>query len=577
MAAAPVLSPAKVILLAVRFASRAETENLYRLKARYNSVLGNELILRIILTYLPETTPPSAYINIVKQAAGNDGVSFNETGDIGLDTAVWEMDEGQAMKKVKKLSLTPLASPRHLTEVQRDGLTMFLFHRAYTMDEEAGMLNHVTELLKPFVALGSIVPTWMSATVLPLSRRNIEYYNSDVSYSLASFERLPDRAAAEYLVSQTGTREGGDALIGRDLRGMLSPFLHGEERWAPEETAFGEVTKEEQAQEGCPAWNTVMEWLLSKAARSWSLAVHAIEQWDGPCDVDFGDCAILPLPQIRSQYFDRTYTKAILASIYSIPEQTVEAVEGAHRALNKARSRSGLDPSLPLADLVEHLPNIPPNDFKSSVGAKSASAYLRDSLLHPLNLLTEPEEGALSFATGLVTSAYILTTLGIPSSIRSIGDLTLLQDHREQKGELLKLIRLASNHASRNSDDHWERIRRQVLWLQQWGNVPHDTEPTQGKGVFGMISVHDIEFELLKSMLTHGRELTVPRYDFFLLTTEQVTHLPKQYTRPQMATSCRLRASQTPCFLRPWMPLITHLILIGPKEASKDAMTCRVS
>src|SRR5690349_4528130 len=51
------LSPAKLVLLAVHCAVAGDVDSLTTLAARHGTVLRKDLLLRILLTYLPETVP----------------------------------------------------------------------------------------------------------------------------------------------------------------------------------------------------------------------------------------------------------------------------------------------------------------------------------------------------------------------------------------------------------------------------------------------------------------------------------------------------------------------------------------
>ena len=503
------LSPAKVVLLAVNFASRTDIESLHHLAARYDDVLGNELLLRILLTYLPETTTPSVYVDFVQQIGG-DGFEPEDHPGPNLDTTgVDDLSEDRAIRKTRKLRLLELSGSRETSEEKDDLVTQFLFQRACRMDAEAGMLNHLAELLIPF-ANRSPIRTWMVSTVVPLSRRNIEYYVEDAPYPLATFQQLSDCAAVEDLLSQTGISEEKYDGISRDLRGILSPWIYDSARWVinddlPKQSAEGTGPPNVK----CAGWEQALEWLVLQASNTWKVAVEAVDHWGGPRDVQFIDGVALELGGCQLQYLDQTFTRAILASAYSISEPTLEALDGAYRIMCKARCLLDLPDLSSIEGAVERLPEIPRFDLADPGGSRPAPTFLRNDLLHESNLLTCPTESAIQRLTAIILSAYVLTNMGLPCTIRRAGELALLQDEREQRGELVKLIRLASNHAKRNSDDHWSRIRREILWLQNWGvSFTGGRSDGRGSGILGTISRHDIEIELLKAMLSQARRLS---------------------------------------------------------------------
>ena len=55
-------SAAHAILDAVHFASRHDVRSLRQLVLRAPETLSTELVLRILLTYLPEATEPASYV-----------------------------------------------------------------------------------------------------------------------------------------------------------------------------------------------------------------------------------------------------------------------------------------------------------------------------------------------------------------------------------------------------------------------------------------------------------------------------------------------------------------------------------
>ena len=63
------LSSAQCILLTVHYASEANIRALYAFTPLRLDVLSPELVLRIVLSYLPETVDPSLYTTYVREVA----------------------------------------------------------------------------------------------------------------------------------------------------------------------------------------------------------------------------------------------------------------------------------------------------------------------------------------------------------------------------------------------------------------------------------------------------------------------------------------------------------------------------
>ncbi|KAM0438901.1 hypothetical protein ACHAPT_001662 [Fusarium lateritium] len=505
MAALP-LSPAKVVLLAVHFATISDLDSLFSLTTQHGTILRQELILRILLTYLPETVNPSIYAPFVQAITSGEPLS-QTTSDHQLDTSpVDNLSDDQASRKIKKLHLLPLKSHDVLHKADADSLTSFLFSRGYRMDEEAGMISLLPDLLIPFLDHALSIRTWMISTVLPLLRRNHLYYpQKPARFSLLEFENLPDRTAVEYLLAETGAVDDEYGLIGRDLRGLVGPWLYDDARWKRD--LFNEDTSSDSGAASdlsCPGWEQTLEWLTSQASSSWKIALRAIESWDGPSDTDLGEETSAWLQENQQQYLDRTYAKAVLASAYLNPDSEVDALEGAYKMCSKIKSLLDEEPEGSLQSTVAALAPVQPFDAGAFDGVK-ASAHLRNDLLQPSNPLTTPKEESIDLLTVLIQSAFLLTRSGVPCTVRKAGDLAFIQDVQDQKSELGRLIRTLSARAPKNDNEFWIRARQEVLWLHSWGNEPGPAASDSIRGIFGNVPVEFIETELLKALLSSGR------------------------------------------------------------------------
>lgn len=500
MAVASILGPAQVVLLAVHFATQADIDSLSYLAARHASILRQDLIFRILLTHLPETVAPDAYVPLLQSVAANEQPSYE---DRPLDTtAVDNLSDEQAFKRARKLRLLHLTGSDVAPNAEIDSLTSFLFVRGYRMDEEAGMLAQLPDLLVPFLRHAPAIETWLVSTVLPLLRRNCEYYpEKRARYSLREFENLPDQAAVDYLLAETAS-EDGPGLLGRDYRGLIGPWLYNDSRWihegAPEGSPESSATEESPS---CPGWEHALDWLTRQASKSWQIALGTIEQWDGPDDIELIDDVNLWFQEPQQRYLDQTYARAALASAYLISDATVDALDGAFKVCNRIRALLDEDADSSLQSEASVLSSVPQFDTKGFPCPKTAT-YMRNDLLKPSNPLTALNTQATSLLMALILSAFLLTRTGIPCTVRRAGDLVFLGDQKEQKGELTRLIRTLSAHTSKNDDNYWVSARKEILWLHSWGGED-TTHPT--RGVLGTISREHIEIEILKALLSNGR------------------------------------------------------------------------
>ncbi|KAL1841437.1 hypothetical protein VTJ49DRAFT_7052 [Mycothermus thermophilus] len=486
----------KLVLLAVHFAVHGDIDSLTLLAARHSTVLRKELLLRILLTYLPETLPSSQYVDFLQQLesssfpdpANNDDVDSSPVADLPDDVAA---------KKVKKLRLLPLTFPEAPAGIEDDVLTLFLLRRAYKVDEEAGLLGELPALLLPFVDRAPCVRSLLVTTVLPLLRRNVEYYPHDpIPYTVQGFQQLPDRVAVNLLLSQTGTQEAGLPLVGRDLRGLIGPWLSTEKRWRESErdASLESSTTDEGPKAPCPGWDEVLRWITSQASRNWRAALNAFLEWNGPEDADLNEWGSLELNDHQKQHLKKGYAQAGLASAYLIPEASTESLGDSLRVADRVAKLLNLDPASPVTKTGP------------DTGASARDAtYMRNDLLSPSNPLTSPTPASITFLKNLVHSARVLTLSGSPCTVRRSGELALLRDAHEQKAEATKLIHLLRNNSPKTDDNFWIQARKDILWLRDWGLEDGWFADGIPCGIFSQVSRDFLEVEILKALLSNTR------------------------------------------------------------------------
>ncbi|CAN8095542.1 unnamed protein product [Discula destructiva] len=502
------LSAPKIVLLAVHVAAKADLDSLSFLAAHNGSVLRKELLLRILLTYLPETLKSQEYVSFVQEVEAGE-YAAHEHWDV--DTSpVEQLSEEEAVKKVRKLHLLRLSGPDAPAEAEDDPLTLFLLRRAYKVDEEAGLLTQLPDLLAPFLDHSPYLRTWTVSVLLPLLRRNCEYYpQQSVPITLAEFEQLDDVAAVDILLSQTGAQEDC-THVARDLRGLIGPWLYNDKRWQPN-TNKADDEEHGSGEDFCPGWEQMLTWLISQAAINWNIAVEAIDHWHGPEDVDLGGYARMWMTEDKQQYLERRYARAGLACAYLVPEATTEALTGAYTlALEVTKLMD--DPLPPLQTASSNLSPVPDLGSTNIMFAKNVT-FLRNNLLNENNVLTKPSELAVALLSALILSAFLSTRAGSAVSVRKAGELAMLQDEREQRTEFLKLIHTISERGPSSDDKFWIKARNELLWLRDWG-AEEEEEQGQGQevsdgwlccGIFGRLEKEFIEVELLKTLLAHGR------------------------------------------------------------------------
>jgi hypothetical protein len=197
-----------------------------------------------------------------------------------------------------------------------------------------------------------------------------------------------------------------------------------------------------------------------------------------------------------------SFLRAALASAYSIQDSSIDGLTGAWQILRRVQTLMDAGDLNSLEMEADSLPEL--SDLDEILNKKNRNySNLRNDLLDNSNLITSPTPAALTMLRGVTLSAFLITRLGQTCTLRTAGEMMLLQDLHEQKSEFLKVVRLLSNTAPRDDDTYWSRARNDIIWLHSWGTGSPNT--SQGIGPFGMIPRHDLETEILKAMLANSR------------------------------------------------------------------------
>jgi protein transport protein SEC39 len=530
------LPPAKVVLLAVQFAEDADIDSLAALAAQRGSVLGKELLLRILLTCLPESVPPADYVSFLREI---DSAEYTSPENHKLDLhAVSGLGDAEATTRVRKLRLLPLAPPNTTVNSTHDPLTLFLVHRAYKIDEDEGLLEHLPALINPFFDRSPQLRIWMVSVVLPWIRRSSEYYSQQRTIqNLNGFEQLPDRVAVDFLLSETGAREEDLRLVGRDLRGLVGPWLQSDTRWRRNREPSPEAQLEGEQVAPNPGWDEVLQWLVRQASTSWRVAVAAVEQWHGPSDVDLGSYGPAPSNEEGHQYMVESYARAALGLANLIPDASTEALTGAYAVVSKVRVLLGAKASPPLHAAASHLSPISGLENVMRTATSRNLTWLRSTPLDSENGLTSPSRITTDLLSGLALSAFLMTRAGAPCSMRRAGELLLLRDEREQKIEAIKMIHAISSHGPKSDDHFWERVRNEILWLRDWG--VGEGKESAIYGLFSHVKREILEIEILKALLSNSRKAEdFQHIRMLLLTRRQDLRWPGRCTKSQLSRRC---------------------------------------
>ncbi|GAB0135954.1 hypothetical protein EsDP_00004274 [Epichloe bromicola] len=497
---ASALSPAKVLLLAVHFATHADIDSFAVLCQLNASTLHEELLLRILLTYLPETLKPASYVGFLQQLSNGQ---FQDTNAHTLDLSpVIKMTEVRALKQARRLHLRSLKCHGLQSDLQGDALDRFLVLRARSLDTETGISSQLLDLLLPFVHRSSYLHMWILTIVLPyVKKEQTTDYQKSPEFSLNQFETLSDRQASNYLLLQSDSSTQRQPNVDYHLRGIIGPWLYNSNRWkevlAGNEANFPGVV--------CEGWQEVMNWLILQAASSWSVAVQALEKWGGLDDVDFGYELTMELPKQHQDYSRETYATTTLACVYCVQDTSLECLSRLYDIVAKLRFKLAYDEKYKsLEETLVTLPDLS-LDNASTFWEGQTTRFTRNNVVEPNNRLTSPNAESTKLLLALILSAYILTLYGLPSSVRTVRDLTFLRDMRDQKAEFMKILRAVDNQKSTPDDEYMTRTQKYLLWLRGWrDNITRGPQIIEN-GTFGAIDGDFMDAELLRLLLSKGR------------------------------------------------------------------------
>lgn len=536
------LSQAQCILLTVHYASSANIKALHSFTPSRLDVLDPELVLRILLAYLPESTEPRQYTKYVEEVASRLYLDY-ERQDVEVDTSpVKDISPEQAQKRVKKLHLPEIKPPTFPPHAPTDLLTRFLCHRAHQIDEQTGLVNLVPQLIEPFLDRNDYLRTWYISVVLPLMRLEFEYYPDDETaqgMGLYEFGKLEGREGMDFLLQKASRQSSevvapgevpnghstkGKPTIARDVRGLVGPWMYGhterkrrkllEKR--PEEDSgkaqdgdddeivrrtrkisLSGVTPQDKTGHD---WEYVYDWMVQHATSNFPLITSCVEEWDGPSDVDLGESGQGLgdyLGEEVQRKLELQYAQAAFASCYAAQSDTQETVKNAHGVLARLAELLDFMPPPDLASSVESLPKIERHAARISE-SQSLMDLAPPSLLKPEHPLTTPRLETYMLLQMMVYSAYQFSGLGNPLSLVSVAKLHFYSSADEQLGVLTRILTGLGKSGARKDEAQWTSDRAKLIWLWNWGIDADDESAKIGAGVLGKVDREDFELEMLK-------------------------------------------------------------------------------
>jgi hypothetical protein len=509
MASVSDLSGAQAIILATHLSSENNLDSLQQLQAHHPKALYGKLVLRILLTFLPESIEPHSYTTFLADLATT---SKSLKPDVTIDTTpVKDLSEGAARQKLRKLHLLPLqytpsspetGIPLTANEHETDPLTLFLIHRAYRIDAETGLLPLVLQLVEPFVNHSEYLRTWLMSTLLPLLRLDYEYYpENGGALSLEEFQALNAKEGVATLLPPGNG--AGERQIGRDLGGLVGPWVYGNNRSKRRKVTVTGSDGDVPVVEGklsvarVPNWAIVNDWIVQTSKTDFSLAVKAFEEWKGPSDVDLGGYeneadTVALMDDDEEQSND--YAQAALKCILSTQETSRAVNEGSYKLLVRAAEIAELKKPPDLPNGLDSLP------------AVQLTSNLIDSSLGDNIIPIKPSDSLVELLYGCILSCRVLLDLDFPMSCQKLARLH--GDGVAQDAEMKRLMDQLAQQSK--SSQKWSQLRNQVFWLRNWRQGEHETSMAHwGSGIFTHVGEDVLDAELLKAILKAGGMISV--------------------------------------------------------------------
>ncbi|KAH8708542.1 Sec39 domain-containing protein [Phaeosphaeriaceae sp. PMI808] len=449
------LSSPHCVLLAVQYATESNIKALRVLTALRDTDLPLDLILSILLTYLPEELEPSSYVEflhgltIEPRDPGDDpAATLNVASIDGLSIS-------RAKKRRKALALLPIVHPLYVEEDQLDPFSHFLVHRAHRIDAQTGLLDQVPGLIVPFLDHSEYLRTWFISTILPLLRLSYEYYPQAVTGSLDDFAQLQGKHAIEFQLSNTQhTREASIDHVARDLKGVVAPWMCGANDRKRRKLSGPSQDPDD--------WNCLFRWIVQASKDDLQLAFVAINGWDGPEDMDLGgfEEGRDYIDDEQQRQLEMQYAQTALACLYLL---------------------------------------LPSYKLQKPLLQESSSSLIQEHrLLDPDNELTKPSGDSIQILKLIIFSACTLSRLQNPVSCRELVKISLRHDRSEQLSLLHKILHKLNS--SKKDSEQLMNARLQLLWLWDWGTHEKGID-CNTPGIFGMLERIALEVEILEALI----------------------------------------------------------------------------
>ena len=481
------LDPGRVLLLAAQSTTEGNLQVLHRLVLQHPDTLSPETIYRLLLTFCPHDISSQDLLRLLQST--NDAKHHQNASDSLVEaTAVHHIDDREVRVRLRKLRLLEL--PKSPSAPDTDLISRFLLARAYQTDSSGDDLIPLVQTLVPFLEHSEPLRYWFISKLLPIVRLRYEYYpETNVELRIHDLDVLHGRRGVAKMLENG--MAGQSTYLGRDLRGVVGPWIHGQQlsKKRKREPQMNQAEGKES-----PSWEDVNEWLLEASVEAPQAAETSIRDWNGPQDIDLGgfDNA---MPDSADDANQMRYHQAALATIYAFQGMAKKDVMRAQATVRRISEVFGID-----TKEVRRTRHSQSSGFFDHV---SRSSLLQNSLLNPDNELTIPSKESLEFLRDLLTSQSLVAEFRSPMSIKEATTVCLFASKEQQMLELKRMLQNIAAVASAHTD--WTAIRGQILWLRSWSNdvsagLTRTEEKSKG-ALLWQLSPQMVDAEILRTML----------------------------------------------------------------------------
>ena len=487
---------AHLILDAVQFATEVDLSSLRQLAAQRPEPFSPELVLRIILTFLPEHVDPASYVDLVRDVALGNLNALDTTANVPQPSKV--LSEDQARKRVRKLRLLPLHHPS-LEGEDASLLTRFVVARAYYIDSETGSLSFLRDLVQSFLSDAPTLELWALTSVYPLLRLELDS-GLGSACTLETFGALRGLQGLEELLDRT-IGHGIQSTHDYDwlLREIVGPWMEGQRRRM--RLAAGATQRDDKIR---GLYEHLNRRILEIARHRFQDARQIFEQWNGPSDMDLEERVHDLDRQEDLSIATIDYAQACLACVYISPEPLKPEWPGIQSLLVKAAklSRLTLGHELDTSDKSKEQRPLP-TGFVSSL---SRVHVLPAELLEASNALTRPSAEALELGFRILVSITTLGALGQRLSMSEGLSLGLFGTESDQRSVLSNILHHSVGTNMKDTD--WSSVRDDLRWLHNW-NVSDSSGGAVWVAPLGRIGQGELDMEFLKAILADSRFVLV--------------------------------------------------------------------